>query len=154
MSITYAGTTLSIFGSGVDDPTGQTEAEFIAHTWVPGTCALRAVPPIMRDWVKVTEDLVCAATNVDKKGSSKWAPMTFTMSNLIGDADAAQLIYQTAEASQTQVCSFKLTLPGTGGVIYWTAQVSKFSIMDGGSQDTIHTSSVELLIQTQPLRAA
>ena len=156
MATTYAGTTISLSATAPASPYGQTQWEAVAG-WEAGTCALHAVPAISREWAKVTETLVCATTNDDLKGSSKYAPVTYMLSSLEGDA--AQALYITAEAAGSgtaSVYSFKISLPGgsgIGGDLYFAAQVSKFALIDGGSQDTIHTRSVELLIQTSTVGA-
>ena len=146
MGITYAGTTMAVVDAL---PASQDAAGFAALAWEAGTCALRDVPGIMREWAKVTEDLVCRDTNSDVKGSAKWSPVTFRLSRLSGDA--AQAIYTSLEANRSGVGSFRMVLPSNGGTIYFTAQVSKFALADGGTQDTIHTGEVELLIQTTPV---
>ena len=149
MATTYAGATIGLVAAA---PTTYNAAGYEALTFVTGTCALHSVPAISRDWAKVTETLVCQTTNNDLKGSSKYAPVQYMLSSL--DGDAAQALYITAEAASdgtASIYSFELTLPGgvgIGGSLYFRAQVSKFALVDGGSQDTIHTRSVELLIQT------
>lgn len=149
MSNTYAGTTIEL----VDDlPDSLNAAGFINLLWIKGICALHEVPAIMREWAKVSEDLACRGTNTDIKGSSKWSPVSFKLSRLPGDA--AQEIFRKLEKERNGVGSFRLQLPYPAGTIYFTAQVSKFSIVDGGGQDTIHTSSVELLIQSKPVFVA
>ena len=150
MATTYAGATIGLSATAPAAPYGQTQWEAVVFT--TGTCALHAVPAISREWAKVTETLVCATSNDDLKGSSKYAPVTYMLSSLEGDA--AQDLYIAAEAAGSglaSVYSFNITLPGgsgIGGDLYFAAQVSKFALVDGGSQDTIHTRSVELLIQT------
>ena len=155
MATTYAGTTISLVAAAPDAP--YAAGDWSILSWVSGTCALHAVPAISREWAKVTETLVCATSNDDLKGSSKYAPVTYMLSSL--DGDAAQDLYIAAEAAgsgPTSVYSFNIALPGgsgVGGNLYFRAQVSKFALIDGGSQDTIHTRSVELLIQTQVVGA-
>ena len=149
MATTYAGATIGLVAAA---PSTYDAAGYAALTFVTGTCALHAVPAISREWAKVTETLVCATSNDDLKGSSKYAPVTYMLSSLEGDP--AQALYIAAEAAGSGVASvysFNITLPGgsgIGGDLYFRAQVSKFALIDGGSQDTIHTRSVELLIQT------
>ena len=155
MATTYAGATIGLVAAEPASP--YAAADWGALSFVTGTCALRAVPAISREWAKVTETLVCATTNDDLKGSSKYAPVTYMLSSLEGDA--AQDLYIAAEAAGSgtaSVYSFNITLPGgsgIGGDLYFRAQVSKFALIDGGSQDTIHTRSVELLIQTSVVGA-
>jgi hypothetical protein len=149
MSITYAGTTLAI--SAVLPATNDV-AGFDALTWDDGICSLKEAPELAREWAKVSDENVCADTNTDKKGSSKWMPVTFPMNRI--PSDTAQQIYNDMESSRTGIAAFRMVLPGPaseGGTFYFTAQVSKFSIVKGGGQDTIHTSDVELLIQTAPI---
>lgn len=146
MSNTYAGSTLAIVNA---EPATLDQAGYEALAWVTGDCALKGVPEIAREWVKVTDELVCSETNTDKKGSSKWKPVTFQLNRL--PADAAQAIYETLEADRTGVGSFRLVLPGTQGTVYFTAQVSMYSIVKGGGQDEIVGVDVELLIQTTPV---
>ena len=149
MATTYAGATIGIVAAA---PTTYNAAGYEALTFVTGSCALHEVPPISREWATVTETLVCATSNDDIKGSSKYAPVAFKLSSLEGDA--AQDLYIAAEAAGSglaSIYSFNLSLPGgtgIGGDIYFRAQVSKFALVDGGTQDTIHTRSVVLLIQT------
>jgi hypothetical protein len=142
MSTTYSGSTLSVVASL---PATYDQAGYEALTFVAGECALHDVPPLMREWATVGEPLVCKTTDVDKKGSSKWAPVPFKLSGIV--ADAAQAIYITLEANQSGVGSFKLALAGAE-TLYFTAMVSKFASVDGGSQDTVHTRSGTLLIQS------
>lgn len=145
MTTTYSGSRLEL----TDDlPSSNDAAGFGALTFVTGACALQEVPAIMREWATVTENLVCQRMNIDKKGGYKYAPVSFKLSRKPGDA--AQSIYESLEASDA-AGSFKLILPNSGGTIYFTAQVSKFSLADGGNADTIHSSSVSLLIQSVPV---
>ena len=148
MADTYSGATLAVFGSA---PSSNDATGFGALTFVSGACALREVPGIMREWGKVTDDLVCQNDSYERKGGAKWAPVTFTLSRIPGDA--AQAIYTTLEADRSGVGSFKLTLSG-GDIIYFQAQVSKFALIDGGSRDTVEGVSVELLIQNTPVYVA
>ena len=149
MSITYAGTKLAVAaGAPVsDDLTGYELMTFDA-----GECAIKNAPNLFRDWAVVTDDTVCSNTNVEKKGSSKWAPVEFKISRI--PTDTAQAIYVDLENSRTGVGSFRLTLPGElseGGIFYFTALVAMFALADGGGQDDIHTSAVKLLIQSTPI---
>jgi hypothetical protein len=145
MSTTYAGSTLSLVAAL---PATYDQAGYEALTFVAGACALADVPPLMRDWSIVTEPLVCKTTDTDKKGSAKWAPVPFKLSGIV--ADAAQAIFITLEASATAVGSFKLALTGAE-TLYFTAMVSKFANVDGGDQNTIHTRSGTLLIQSDDI---
>lgn len=150
-SITYAGTTIAVINAL---PATNDQAGFEALTpWEEGECALQQVPSIMREWQKVQETLVCADTNTEIKGSAKWNAVAFPMS--VKENDAAQLIYEALEASRNDVGSFRLKFPGVTGAqatIYFTAQVSKYALVDGGGQDDIVTRSAELLIQTTPVK--
>lgn len=145
---TYSGASLELVEAL---PAAYDQAGYEALTFVGGECALHEVPMIGREWSTVTEDLVCQRMNVDKKGGYKYPAVSFKLSRKPGDA--AQAIYQALEADD-DVGSFKLALPNSGGTIYMTAQVSKFTLVDGGSSDTIHTSSVELLLQSDPVFVA
>ncbi len=147
MTETYAGSTLSLVAGA---PATFDVAGYELLTFVTGACSLWEVPNINREWDKVTEDLVCGdGTSFDVKGGSKYPPVQFKMTRRPGDA--AQVIYQTLEQSNSAVGSFKLELPGDAGIYYFTAQVSKFTYVDGGGKNTIHTASVELLIQSLPV---
>ncbi len=143
---TYSGSTIEV----ADElPGSNDKAGFEAVSWVSGQCALQEVPAILREWDKVTEELVCGdGASYDKKGGYKWNAVTYKLTRHPGDA--AQDIYESLEDSK-DVGSFKLALPGTAGTIYFTAQVSKFSMADGGTKNTIHSASVELLIQSKPV---
>lgn len=147
MSDTYSGAALSVVDG---TPASNDQTGFEALTWVPAdTCALRNVPAIRRTWDKVVEDLVCnSGASYDKKGGYKWDPVTFLMSRL--DGDALQDVLVDLESNK-DTGSFRLVLPGDGGTIYFTAQVSMFAMADGGDKNTIHSSSVELLIQNTPV---
>ena len=144
-STTYAGSTLAVVAAL---PATYDQAGYEALTFIPGECALHDVPPVMRDWATVSEPVVCKRTNVDKKGSSKWAPVPFKLSGIVGDA--AQAIYDALEDDSNAVGSFRLILDGAE-THYFTAQVSKFAKVDGGTQDTIHTRSGTLLIQSDEI---
>lgn len=146
-SVTYAGTTLAI---SADLPATNDQAGFedVGVSWEAGECALHEVPMLAREWSAVTEPLVCKQTNSDIKGSSKWNVVDFKLSDKPGDA--AQTIYRSLEASRTDRGSFRMTLPN-GQKHYFTAQVAKYALVDGGGQDTIHTGGVRLFIQTEPV---
>lgn len=144
-STTYAGSTLAPVAAL---PATYDQAGYEALTFIPGECALHDVPPLMREWSTVVEPVVCRKTNVDKKGSSKWAEVPFKLSGIVGDA--AQAIYEALEDSPSGAGSFRLKLEG-GKTFYFTAQVKKFAKVDGGSQDTIHTRSGVLLIQSDDI---
>ena len=145
-SLTYAGTTLAIANAL---PATDDQAGYEALAWDAGECALQGVPGIMREWAKVTETLVCKDTNSSVKGAAQWQDMTFTFSDKPGDA--AQAIYTALEATRDGVGSFRMILPGNAGTIYFQAQVSKFSLTEGGGQNDIVSKGVELLIQTTPV---
>ena len=146
---TYSGATLKVANSlpATNDSTG-----FAALTFIEGDCALHEVPSVKRTWDKVTEELVCNNTSYDVKGGAKWDAMTFKLSRK--PSDAAQAVYEALEADPSGKGSFELKLPGSAGTIYFTAQVSMFAMVDGGSRNTIHTSSVELCIQSEPVFVA
>ena len=144
-STTYAGSTLAVVAAL---PATYDQAGYELLTFVPGECAIHDVPPLMRDWATVSEPVVCRKTNVDKKGSSKWAEVPFKLSGIVGDA--AQAIYEALEDDPTGVGSFRLQLEGAE-THYFTAQVKKFAKVDGGTQDTIHTRSGVLLIQSDDI---
>lgn len=152
MSDTYAG---SFISAVADTPTANDKAGFEALSFVDAdTCALQDVPPIARSWDKVAEDLVCGSgATFERKGGYMWDAVTFKMSRL--PSDSLQAILVGMEADNT-VGSFKLTLSksGTSGIVYFQAQCSKFAIADGGTKNTIHTSSVELILQDDPVFVA
>jgi len=143
-STTYAGSTLAI---ALALPATHEAAGFAAlgAAFLEGECALHDTPPLMRNSTAVPEPLVCRKTNVDKKGSFKWDPVPFKLSGIVGDA--AQAAYEALEADLNGIGSFRLMLDGAD-THYFTAQVQKFAKVDGGSQDTIHTRSGILLIQS------
>lgn len=145
-STTYAGVSLR---ASLGLPNANTAAGFGGVTFTGGKCALHTMPGIMRDWSKVQENLVCRTTNTKKKGSATWADVTFPLSRLPGDAMQAILV--TLENDKDGIGSFEFVLPGGAGTIFLTAQVAKFAIADGGGQDDFHKSSVELLIQEEPV---
>ncbi len=144
MSITYIGATLGIVAGA---PATYDQAGYEAQSHVTGTCALQSVPNIVRQWATVTEELVCQDASFDKKGVAKYAPVTFKLSKLEGDT--AQDVYETLEADRSGIGSFALFLP-TVGTVYFTAMVSMFSLVAGGTANDIHGADVELLIQVVP----
>ena len=146
MSTTYAGTSLTLIDAL---PLANDRAGFEALSFVSGACALWDVPPLYREWDKVSEDLVCGSgATFERKGGYTWAPATFKLSRLPGDQ--AQAIFESLESSNN-TGSFCLNLSGAAGTVYFTAKVSKFAIADGGTKNAIHTSSVELIIQSDPV---
>lgn len=152
---TYAGSKLRISAAlpAANPPDAASYATLKTNgDFVEGSCALKEVPRIAREWAVVSNELVCQTTNSDVKGSSKWQPVTFTMNTL--PSDPAQLIYRNLEQDSTGVGAFELELDGTGGTVYFTAQVRMFDIVGGGGQDATQDSSVELLIQSEPVFVA
>jgi len=135
-STTYAGSTIELVAAL---PATFDQAGYEALTYVGGECSLHEVPAVGREWVKVKETLVC---------SSMWSAVAYRMSSKTGDP--AQAIYEALEADSTGIGSFKLSLDGAQ-THYFTAQVAKFMLVDGGAQDVIHTRSVELLIQSDDI---
>lgn len=146
---TYAGTTIKAVASL---PVTNDAAGFAALTFVGGECSLRTVPSVGRTWNTVSEDLVCAETNVDVKASSKYKPWDFPVAIKAGDA--LQTILRAAEESRTAVISVELTFPGNIGKIYVQAQVSMFELVGGGGQDAIIDAPVQLLPQAKPIYVA
>ena len=139
---TYAGTTLRVVALLPDT---NDQAGFEALTFIGGECSLRSVPAVGRTWVEVSEDLVCAETNTDVKGSSKFKPWEFPVA--IKPGDPLQDILRAAEDSRVAIISVELTFPGGIGKIYAQVQVSMFDVMSGGGQDAIIDSNVKLLPQ-------
>lgn len=150
MSETYGGSTIEVVDAL---PATNDQAGFEALAWVSGACALHSVPAVARTWERVAEDLVCQSTSFDKKGGARWDDVTFPLSRLPNDA--AQAIYEALEDDVSRAGSFKLAISESkAGVIYFTAQVSKFALADGGTRNTIHTSTVQLLLQSIPVFVA
>lgn len=148
-SDTYSGSTLALVASL---PATYDDTGYEALTWVPGACALREVPALARAWDAVTEDLVCDdGASYDVKGGYKWEPLTFTLS--LKQGDAAQAVYQTLEGNKASG-SFRMVLAGAGGTYYFTAQVGKFALVDGGTKNDIQSRSAELWLQSSPVYVA
>lgn len=146
MGVTYNGSSIEVSAT---TPASNDQTGFEALTFVGGACALHEIPAIARTWNEVEENLVCQTTSYKRKGKAMYDAVTFKLSDI--PTDAAQAIYDQLEASISQVGSFKMNLEGIG-VVYFTAQVKKFALADGGNADAIHTRSVELLIQSEPIK--
>ena len=148
---TYSGTTIAISDT-LPDTTDAAGYAAIEASFVTGDCAVKEVPELMRTWDPVANDVVCENTSYDAKGGAKWANPTYKLNRF--PSDAAQAIYEAMEADPAGVASFRVVIAGNSGVsgtIYFTAQVMKFSMMDGGGKNTIHTSTVELCLQSDPV---
>ena len=146
---TYAGTTLAIADAL---PANETESDFIALApdFKTGVCALHTVPALARTWASVSDPLVCRKTNSSVKGSATWDDVTFPLSHF--PEDEAQVIYRQYENSRDGVASFRMTLPGARGAsFYFTAQVGKFALVDGGGQDDRIAATVMLMIQSEEI---
>lgn len=144
---TYGGSVLRV---STTLPVTEDAAGWAAVTdFIAGECALHEVPMIARTWDAVREELVCKATSKNVKGGASWDDITFKLSRKAGDA--AQAIYEALENDTSAIGSFELELAGSGGKFYFTAQVAKFSLVDGGSRNTLHTSTVQLFIQSDDI---
>lgn len=142
---TLAGTTMS-FSAAV--PATYTAAGYAALTWTAGACSVLSVPKLSRSFNAVEFAPICSTSSSQKKGRSKFDPVTFT---LLSDwADAAQMILEAAEASLTAVISVKILFQD-GKIAYFTAQVAKFDIASGGTGDDQNKRDVELWIQSQEI---
>lgn len=143
-SLTYAGATIAVANA---IPATFDEAGYVALSFDAGECALHSVPALARTYASVDDPLVCRATNSKVKGSASWDDVTFPLSRR--PSDSAQLIYRALEIDRTGVGSFRIVLPGDGGTFYFTAQVGKFALFDGGGQDDRIAATVMLFIQSQ-----
>ena len=144
MSTTLSGSTLALVESL---PATYDETGYTALTFVAGECALKSVPQLSRTWATVDDAVVCKRTTKQKKGTASWDAVTFQLN--IETGDAAQDIYRALEADD-DVGSFRLTFQN-GDAAYFTAQVSQFTITDGGEGDTINMGTVTLLIQSDEI---
>ncbi len=124
---------------------------FAALVWVPGSCALHTVPPVGYSYDAVQEDLVCDEITKSVKGGAKYDDVTFMLSKLPGDLMQAEL--QTLLDSQNAVGSFKLTLTDST-VIYFTGQVAKMSLTEGGGKNDINKRSVQVFVHSKPIEEA
>ena len=122
---------------------GATAAEYGALAWTEDNCTLENAPVLGRTFNAVESKLVCQKTNKDKKGTAKWDAVTFVMESDWGND--VQKILELAEKTP-DVISFRITYPN-GNIIYFQAQVAKFSISDGGDGDTMDKRSAELYPQ-------
>lgn len=119
---------------------GADGLEYAALSWTQDDCTLQNSPALGRTPTAVTSDLVCKKTNTDTKGTSKWDSVTFVMES---DWDnLVQQILETAEGT-ADIISVRITYP-TGNIIYFQAQVAKFSLSDGGSGNEKDKRSAEL----------
>lgn len=141
MSNTLSGATLGLVESL---PATYDETGYAALTYDNGTCALKSVPELSRTWATVDDAVVCRRTTYQKKGTATWVAISFQLN--IETGDSAQDTYRDLEADDDSA-SFALTFQ-TGDIAYFTAQVSQFSITDGGEGDTINMGTVTLLPQS------
>ena len=141
MSDTLSG---SKIGLVADLPATYDAAGYAALTYDNGICAVKEMPTINRTWNPVEDKKLCERTSYDKKGTAKWDNMTYTLN--IETGDSAQVTYRALEASD-DAGSFKFLFQN-GDVAYLTAQVSQFSITDGGDGDTLNMGTVTLLPQS------
>lgn len=142
---TLAGTTMS-FSAAV--PATYDSAGYAALAWTAGTCSVLSVPKLSRSFNAVEFAPICSTSSSQKKGRSKFDPVTFP---LLSDwEDAAQEILETAEASLTAVISVKILFQD-GKIAYFTAQVAKFDVTTGGTGDDQNKREVEMWIQSSDI---
>lgn len=139
---TFAGSHISLAAAL---PATYDQAGYEALTWTQDDCSSENIPMLNDTANTVDVNTVCSLRTKSVKGKSKYDPVSFTM---LSDWDnAAQGILDTAKASTTAVISVKIEF-ATGDVVYFTAQVSKFSLTEGGTGDDLNKRAVELLVQS------
>ena len=145
MGTALAGSTLEVSTAVPTDVTST--AEFAALTWVPGNCALGEVPPIGYELAAVEEDNVCDEVTKKVVGGGTYDDVVFQLSKIPGDAmqDALQTIMDNRA-----VASFKLNLKDST-TIYFTGQVSRFSLTQGGGKNTINRREVKVFVHSKPI---
>ena len=145
MGNALAGSTLEVSLAVPADVSSTTE--FAALAWVAGTCALNEVPPIGYELAAVEEDNVCDEVMKKVVGGGTFDDVVFQLSKMPGDAmqDAIQTIMDTRA-----VGSFKLTLKDST-TIYFTGQVSRFSLTQGGGKNTINRREVKVFVHSKPV---
>jgi len=146
MGTSLAGSTLEVSTSVPTDTSSTTEFAALA-TWVAGSCALNEVPPIAYELAAVEEDNVCDEVMKKVVGGGTYDDVVFQLSKIPGDAmqDALQTIMDNRA-----VASFKLTLKDST-TIYFTGQVARFSLTQGGGKNTINRREVKVFVHSKPV---
>jgi hypothetical protein len=142
---TFAGSHLS-FAAAL--PATYDDVGYEALTWTQDDCSSENIPSLSRAFNGVDVNTVCSLTTTTKKGKSKYDPVAFTMLSDWGNT--AQALLETAEGSTSAVISVKIEF-ASGNVVYFTAQVAKFTLSDGGTGDDLNKRSVELWIQSDEI---
>lgn len=148
---TYSGTTIGI-ADALPETNDAAGFAAIEADFVTGDCAIHEVPEIAREWDSVDNPVVCENTSFEVKGGAKYSKPSYKL-NRFPD-DAAQAIYEAMENDPAGVASFRVKVAGESGksgTLYFTAQVSKFTLMDGGGKNTLHTSTATLCLQSDPV---
>lgn len=150
MSFSYAG---AQFNVAPGTPATDDQAGYEAMPWTAnGVCSVRTVPPAGRTWTPVTDENVCATTNISVKGSSVFDNMDFAMSYKV--ADPIQVAMEALEDDVAGFGAFRFIFPGAVGTFYFRGMVSMFKWFDGGGQNDIITRATQLLIHAKPVYVA
>jgi len=147
MSFSYAG---AQFNVAPGTPTADTQVAYEALIWtVGGVCSIRNVPPAGRTWTPVTDENVCATTNISVKGSSVFDNLDFAMSLKVNDA--IQNAMELLEGDVAGYGAYRFIFPGNIGTYYFRGMVSMFKWFDGGGQNDIITRSTQILVHEAPV---
>lgn len=139
---TFAGSHLS-FAAAL--PATYDQAGYEAVSWTQDDCSSENIPMLNDTANGVDVNTVCSSRTKTIKGKSKYDPVAFTMLSDWGNT--AQGILETAKASANAVISIRITFQ-SGNAVYFTAQVAKFSLTEGGTGDDLNKRAVELWVQS------